>query len=197
MNILLKKTGRQPNIKRDDIMMKKSALFVLTSIFALGLGVLNAKAVQIMKTATVDGLRLELHAVKAEPFYTVEQVKANPKLQGMLIIGGAKPLAPDAKTHPNCHLIVHVFNAKTGKPLSKAKVSMTYQAEAQGKAVGVATKVPVVVMQVIGKGPISTHYGNNVVLPDGTYVVTVVANGKKAVFHINVKSISSGSDHDN
>jgi hypothetical protein len=168
--------------------MKKLALFVLTSIFALGLGVLNAKAVNIMKTATADGLRIELHVMKAEPFYTAEQVKANPKLEGMLIIGGAKPLAPDAKTHPNCHLIVHVFNAKTGKPLVNTKVSMTYQAEAQGKPVGVATKVPVVVMQVIGKGPATTHYGNNVVLPDGTYVVTVVANDQKAVFHIKVKS---------
>ena len=168
-------------------MMKKSALFVLTSILALGLGVLNAKAVQIMKTATADGLRIELHVMKAEPFYTPEQVKANPKLEGMLIIGGAKPLAPDAKTHPNCHLIVHVFDAETGKPLSDAEVSMTYQAEAQSKPTGVETKVPIVVMQVIGKGPATTHYGNNVVLPDGAYVVTVVANGKKAVFHINME----------
>ena len=169
-------------------MMKKSALFILASIFALGLGVLNAKAVNIMKTATADGLRIELHVMKAEPFYTAEQVKANPKLEGMLIIGGAKPLAPDAETHPNCHLIVHVFNAKTGKPLSDAKVSMTYQAEAHGKPMGVDTKVPVVVMEVIGKGPATTHYGNNVVLPDGTYVVKVVANDKIAVFHLNVTS---------
>ncbi len=168
--------------------MKKSAVFVFALIFALGLGVLNAEAMQIMKTATVDGLRIELHVMKAEPFYTAEQVKADPKLEGMLIIGGAKPLALDAKAHPNYHLIVHVFNAKTGKPLSNANVSMMYQAEAQGKPVGVGTKVPVVVMQVIGKGPVSTHYGNNVVLPDGAYVVRVVANDKKAVFHIKVKS---------
>ena len=167
-------------------MTRKSAQLVLAVLFSLGIGVLPAKAANIMKSATVDGLHIELHVMPAEPFYTADQVRANPALEGMLIVDGEKPLAPDAQPHPNCHLIVHVFDAQTGKALTDAKVIMKYQPVKEGKLQGMATQVPVVIMQVIGKGSETTHYGNNVVLPHGTYAVTVAANGKEAVFHIDV-----------
>ncbi len=171
-------------------MNSKTALICAAAFLIAGLGVLPAKATDLMKTATTGELRIELHVMAAEPFYSAEQVKADPKLEGMLIIAGAKPLSPDAPAHPNCHLIVHVFDAQTGNPLSDAKVSMKYQMlDKNGKPQGAATAVPVVVMQVIGKGAASTHYGNNVVLPGGTYAVTVAANGNAAVFHIDVPQI--------
>lgn len=176
--------------------MKKTAKTVLAVLFVSALGMMNANAVHIMKTKTTDGLRIELHVMEAEPFYTADQVKADSSLKGMLIVGGAKPMATDATPSPNCHLIVHVFDAQTDKPLSDAKVSMKYQLLGKdGKPQGAATDVPVAVMQVIGKGAETTHYGNNVVLPDGTYDVTVVANGKSAVFHIVVSSEEESSDH--
>jgi hypothetical protein len=40
-----------------------------------------------------------------------------------------------------------------------------------------AMAVPVVEMQAVGKGPASTHDGNNVTLAPGTYTVTVTVNG--------------------
>jgi len=170
-------------------MIRRAAVLVLITFAMASLGGRPARALPIEKTATTDGLRIELHVMEAEPFYTAEQVKADPELKGMLIVGGAGPLAPDSEAHPNCHLIVHVFDARTGQPLTDAKVSMEYQMlDREGRSQGMATEVPVVVMQVIGKGPASTHYGNNVVLPDGNYRVTVVANGKKAEFDIAVGS---------
>lgn len=176
--------------------MRKSLTFVIAALFLAMAGIMNARAVHIMKTKTTDGLRMELHVMQAEPFYSADQVKADPSLKGMLIVGGAKPLQPDANPKPNCHLIVHVFNAKTDKPLSDAKVSMKYQLLGKdGKPQGPAKDVPVAIMQVIGKGAATTHYGNNVVLPDGTYDVTVVANGKTAVFHIVVSSDEKSSGH--
>ena len=39
-------------------------------------------------------------------------------------------------------------------------------------------------MQAIGKGPLSTHYGNNVTMPAGRYSVTVTVNDKKATFGV-------------
>jgi hypothetical protein len=39
-------------------------------------------------------------------------------------------------------------------------------------------------MQAIGQGPKSTHYGNNVVMPAGSYRVTAAVNGEKAVFQV-------------
>lgn len=169
-------------------MTRKSSQLAFAVLFSLAIAVLPSKAanIMIMKSAVTDGLRIELHVMPAEPFYTADQVRANPALEGMLIVGGEKPLAPDAQPHPNCHLIAHVFDTKTGKPLTDAKVIMSYQPVKRGKLRSIATRVPVVIMQVIGKGSETTHYGNNVVLPHGTYAVTVVANGKKAVFRIAV-----------
>lgn len=177
-------------------MMKKETVFALTALFIAGLGVLNANAVHVMKTETTDGVRIELHVMDAEPFYTADQVKANPELEGMLIVGGAQPMAGDADPSPNCHMIVHVYDAQTDKPFTDAKVSMKYQMlDATGAPQGAETNVPVAIMQVIGQGAETTHYGNNVVLPDGTYAVTVVANGKSAVFHIVVASDENGEAH--
>jgi hypothetical protein len=47
--------------------------------------------------------------------------------------------------------------------------------------------VPVVVMQAIGGGPASTHYGNNVHMPAGAYAVTATVNGTAATFQIELK----------
>jgi hypothetical protein len=170
-------------------MTRTSAGLLLSSLLALGLVASPSQAAHILKSATTDGIRIELHVLPAEPFYTADQVKGNPDLEGMLIVGGAKPLALDAQPHPSCHLIVHVFDAQTDKALTDADVNMEYQLISKhGELKGTTVQVPVVIMQVIGKGPETTHYGNNVVLPDGAYLVTVVANGKKAVFYIDVSS---------
>jgi hypothetical protein len=168
-------------------MNKKSGWFFLVALLLVGSGALAAAADHIEKTAITGGLRLELHVLPAEPFHTAAQVEADPALEGMLVVGGAKPLGLAAKPRPNHHLIVHVFDATTGEVLSDAKVTMEYRAlDAAGKPQGPWTEVPVVVMQVIGKGPETTHYGNNVVLPDGRWAVTVTANGNKAEFDVSI-----------
>jgi len=170
-------------------MYRKSGWLIIAAFFLLGFGARAAGADPIEKTATAGGLRLELHVLPAEPFHTAAQVKADPALGGMLAVGGAKPLGLAAQPRPNHHLIVHVFDAKTGKALPHAKVTMTYRAlDEAGKPKSRWKKVPVVVMRVIGKGPETTHYGNNVVLPDGRWAVAVTANGKKAGFDISVSS---------
>jgi hypothetical protein len=164
--------------------------WILFSVAVLALGSLNvapAKAVHIMKTATRGGLRVELHVMPAEPFYTAAELRAKPGREGMLVLGGAKPLQPDAEPRPNCHLVVHVFDARSGKPVCDARVRMKYRRlDDRGRTVGSARDLPVVVMQVAGKSAETTHYGNNVVLPDGRYVVTVTANGRKVNFDIVV-----------
>jgi hypothetical protein len=63
-------------------------------------------------------------------------------------------------------------------------VSLTFELRRRGKSAGPSVEVPVVIMQAIGSGPKSTHYGNNVVMPAGTYHVTATVNGNKAVFQV-------------
>jgi len=178
-------------------MSRRTALFSLAVIFITASGASQAKAVDIVRTATTDGVRIELHVMDAEPFHTADEVKANPGLEGMLIVGGAKAVAMDAQPKPNCHLIVHLYDAQTGKALTDANVSMHFQLlDKDGKPQGPEQKVPVTVMQVIGKGPETTHYGNNVVLPDGTYTVTVMVDDKKTEFHIVVSSDANSASHE-
>ena len=111
-------------------------------------------------------------------------------------MGGARPVAPDAASHPNHHLVVHVFDAKTGKAITDAMVSMNFQRlDDKGRPNGAVVDVPVVVMQAIGKGPQSTHYGNNVAMPNGTYSIAVTVNGKKTEFRLSVSGSAMEKMH--
>jgi hypothetical protein len=147
--------------------------------------VLSANAADEMRTKTVGAYRVELHMLPAEPFFSKEDVVAKQVKEGMEIEGGATPVMMDAPSHPNHHLVVHVFDKKTRQAVTDATVTMSFASlDRKGKRAGEPTEVPVVVMQAIGKGPASTHYGNNVTMPAGRYKVTVSVNGQAAVFEI-------------
>jgi len=168
--------------------MSKHLSLFLGAVLVVIVGITaSAAAADMMKTVTMNGLRVELHVLPAEPFFTAKEVEANQVKEGMLIMGGAKPVALNAASQPNHHLVAHVFDVKTGKAITKAKVRINYQElDSKGKPHGAVVHVPVVIMQAIGKGPESTHYGNNVMMPDGTYVITVIVNGKKMEFQMAV-----------
>jgi hypothetical protein len=148
-------------------------------------------------TITTGGLRISLHLLPAEPFFTAEDTVSKHPTQGMLIMGGEAPVSPIAETNPNHHLVVHVFDAKSGKAITDAIVTMSFIAiDAKGKPRGNEIKVPVVIMQAIGKGAESTHYGNNVSMAEGKYAVTVSVNGKKTKFTITVSDAKMQGEHD-
>jgi hypothetical protein len=163
-------------------------MFVISALAIL----YPAVAGHVMKDTTVGGYKIELHVVPAEPFFTDREVEEHQVTEGMLIMGGATPMAPDAVPRPNHHLVVHVYDAKTGKALTGAKVTMKFQnLDEKGTLSGGSINVPVVIMQAIGKGVESTHYGNNVSMPSGTYLVTVSVNNKKADFKVAVSDSST------
>ncbi len=137
----------------------------------------------VTMTKVTGPYRIELQLLPAEPFYTQAQYEKEHPKDGMLVVGGATPLAPNASSHPNHHLIVHVYDKASDKAITGATVTISY---AQGS--GPAHSLPIVEMQAIGKGPQSTHYGNNLTLPDGTYTITVTANGNTATFNVMAMS---------
>jgi hypothetical protein len=162
-------------------------------------------AKDIVQTRTAGPYRIELQVLAPEPFYTAKQVAAGGVKSGMLILGGAEPVQPDAPSHPNHHLVVHVFQKTTDKPLQNAKVALAVQPlDSKGQPTGNAIAVPVVRMQMISSGatggmsgmagmggmamgnPSTTHYGNNVSLPAGDYRVEATANGHRADFLIKL-----------
>jgi hypothetical protein len=174
--------------------MRSFSILFTSAVFLGAVCIVSAHAQDVMKTARVGTMKVELHVLAAEPFFTADEMKARDAKEGMLIVSGAEPLAPDAQSHPNHHLVVHIFDSKTGKAVTNAKVTMGFQAlDAKGKPSGASTDVPVVVMQAIGKGEQSTHYGNNVVMQAGQYSVAVDINGKNVKFKVTVSGASSGS----
>lgn len=132
------------------------------------------------QTRIAGPYRIVLVVLPAEPFYTQAQVTQNHVKEGMLIVGGAAPVRIGAESRPNHHLVVHIYDRKTGKALRGMHVTISYA------AVGAPVSVPIVEMQAIGKGPASTHYGNNVTLKPGTYRVIVTANHASASFTVHV-----------
>jgi hypothetical protein len=170
---------RSDNMKRHWRSLQAGALAVAI-VFAI-----PAAAKDVMKAKTVGTYRIELHVLPVEPFYTADEVAAKHPTIGMVIQGGAAPVKPEADMHPNHHLIVHVFDRKTGQAITDAKVSLNFEPLGRGnKPAGAPVEVPVVNMQAIGQGPKSTHYGNNVVMPPGSYRVTAAVNDQKAVFQV-------------
>jgi len=168
--------------------MKWLALLASTALVCLFI-CSHAGAAEVMKKITKDDLKIELHVMKAEPFYTKEDVAAKNIKSGMLIMGGAKPLGLEDTPRPTHHLIIHVFDAKSGKAITNADVSMSFQSlNAKGKPSGSMVDVPVVIMEAVGRGPQSTHYGNNVSMADGPYRVFLTVNGKKVDFKITVRN---------
>jgi len=166
--------------RSDDMKHRLAVQAVLTVGIALAV---PAAAKDTMQTKTAGTYRIELHVLPAEPFYTADEVAAKHPTMGMLIEGGAAPVKPDADTHPNHHLVVHVFDRKTSQAVTDANVSLSFEPLGRGnKPAGALVDVPVVNMQAIGQGPKSTHYGNNVVMPPGSYRITATVNGEKAVF---------------
>jgi hypothetical protein len=157
----------------------RSVIFMVVTSAAIQAG-------QFKADTTVGGMRIELNVLPAEPFVTKDQVKAGDVKEGMVIIGGAKPMENDAATNPNRHLVVHIFDVNTAKAITDAHVEMSYQPlDEKGNQAGGPIEVPVVVMQAVGKGEESTHYGNNVIMLDGPYVVDVSVNGKKLKFKLD------------
>ena len=161
--------------------------FLFAAVLSAYGGAVAAHSGGIMQTRTVAAYRVELHVLSAEPFFSKQDVADKHIKEGMEIEGGAAPVPPDAGSHPNHHLVVHVFRRRSGAVVTDARVMMSFVAiDAKGKTTGASTDVPIVVMQAIGGGPASTHYGNNVTMPPGRYNVVVTVNDKELVFPVTV-----------
>jgi len=165
-------------------------VFTKTALLAAFLcagGAISAHAEGMMQRRTMASYRVELHVLPAESFFSKEEVAEKRIKEGMEVEGGATPVALDADSHPNHHLVVHIFRRRTGAVVTDARVTMSFvPIDAKGRATGAPTEVPVVVMQAIGGSSASTHYGNSVTMPPGRYNVLVNVNDKRLVFPVTV-----------
>lgn len=151
------------------------SLAALTFALSILLAPVAAQAQKISKTAKTGGYSITLKVLPAESFAGLHAEMARD--------GGAEPNDINSPEHPNHHLVA--FVKQNGKPLETAKVSISYR-EVSPKE-GDWMSLPVVRMHVAGKGPETTHYGNNVKLSPGTYLARVTVNGiGPAVFRFSL-----------
>ncbi len=110
-------------------------LFIAAFVPAIIAGAVRRMPRTLCKRKRSGAYRVELHVLPAEPFFSKADVAAKNVKEGMEIEGGAAPVAPDADSHPNHHLVVHVFDKKTSKVLTDATVTMSFVAlDAKGQA---------------------------------------------------------------
>lgn len=144
---------------------------------AVGILVLPAfaQAKPISKTERVGAYSITLKVLPAESF-------AGPHA-AMARNGGAEPNKVNGPENPNHHLVA--FVKKNGNPVEHATVDISYR-DLSSK-MGSWNALPVVRMHAEGHGLSSTHYGNNVKLKPGRYVVRVAVNGHApATFHVSL-----------
>ena len=165
--------------------MKRIARSAIAIAMSVSVIASTAALAKNLKVERIEGAyRIELDILNAEPF-----ADAGMPMQGMAMVakGGAAPVQADAASHPNHHLVVHVFDRASGKVVTDARVFIAYvPLDPHGHARGSAVSVPVVVMEMMGKGPASTHYGNNVTLAPGRYRIEVKVNGTGTSFRVKV-----------
>ena len=154
------------------------SLFVAALTIVLG-GVflpLAARAQTVTKMAKAGSYTLTLKVLPAESF-------TGPKAE-MVRDGGANPTTLNGPEHPNHHMVV--FVKQNGKPVENATVDMSYRKLAPQPTNW--KQLPVVRMHVKGHGLETTHYGNNVKLGSGKYLVQVGVNGgMPATFTFSLK----------
>lgn len=150
--------------------MQKALLYAAALAFAIG-GLLVACAAQaqnVSQTAMAGSYSVTLKVLPAESF-------VGPGAD-MAWDGGAKAVTLNGSKHPNHHLVA--FVQKNGKPVEKGRVAIRYRMLAPKKTGW--KSLPVARMHVMGKGPETTHYGNNLMLPAGSYEARVSVNGSPA-----------------
>ena len=153
-----------------------SLVLILTSSFASLLLPGDAQAQNVSESGKPGIYSVTLKVLPAEAF-------TGPQAE-MAWDGGAKADELNGPGNPNHHLVV--FIEESAKPVEKATVSIHYR-QLSPKA-GKWMVLPVARMHVEGKGPETTHFGNNLTLGPGSYEARVTVNGKgSAMFHFSLK----------
>jgi len=167
-------------------------IWLIAVLACLSLVAASAFAADVKLMQKAGSYDLELNLLPAEPFNApmtgmsgMSGMSQGHAGMTMIAKGGAAPVQMDDPSHPNHHLVVHVHDAATHKVVTDATVTISFTpVDANGNATGPATAVPVVMMEASGMGAPSTHYGNNVTMPPGSYRVDVTVNGAKTSFKV-------------
>jgi hypothetical protein len=135
----------------------------------------------VTETQATASYNLSLQLGGLQPMYTPAQAAAQHPNTGEIMFGGDMLMPPAASPPPDWrHLEVHVFNRTTGDVVKTIHPAITVTSRATGQT----QELPVTTMQGINDGPGDFHYGNNVELPSGSYMVTVRIGSEVGTFDV-------------
>ena len=117
-----------------------------------------------------------------EKMYTPAQVKTMHPKQGEVMLRGSMSMGGMSMGGSMRHLEVQLCSKATGGVIANANPTILV---VDNSAKGMMTRVPVAVMEGIGKGIADLHYGNNVSMPAGhRFTITVTMKGERADFRV-------------
>ena len=146
-----------------------------------GVGCGAAAGTRIAVTASY---RFALRIGATEKMYTPSQVRTMHPKDGEVMLRGSMSMGGMSMGPSMRHLEVQICAQKTRVVITNANPTIVVTDNTDK---GMATKVPVAVMEGIGEGVADLHYGNNVMITGGHRVtITVSLEGERAVFHLTM-----------
>jgi hypothetical protein len=139
--------------------------------------------------------RLEFHIGHPEQMFTAAEAARRHPASGEIMVTGTMtgPMpgmsgmsggqgAMGAMAMDWRHLELHVIDKTTGTAVEYAAVRIAVTTPATGKRVD----VPIAQMYGLKEGVADWHYGNNVMMPPGAYVIACEVNGEQATFQVTI-----------
>ena len=161
------------------VLAPAAALGTVTSTVATG-----CKAASAAQSATTSSYHFVLRVGMPEQMYTPAQVKKmHPKHGEVMLRGQMNGMGGMSMGGSMRHLEVQICTRQS-TVITTANPTITVKDDS---SMGMATKVPVAVMQGVGAGTADLHYGNNVAMKPGhRFTVKVTLKGQTATFHMRV-----------
>ena len=162
------------------LLVPAAALGTVTNAAATG-----CKVGSGAQSATTSSYHFVLHVGMSEQMYTPAQVKKmHPKHGEVMLRGRMNGMGGMSMGGSMQHLEVQICTRPSNTVITTANPTITVKDDS---SMGMATKVPVAVMQGVGAGTGDLHYGNNVAMKPGhRYTVKATLKGQTATFHMKV-----------
>lgn len=138
-----------------------------------------------MPVVTSDSYLFEL-AVNPPEKMIMPNMAAGATSGELMVMVPGLPVPPMSMTDQGMpvdhHVEIHIFDLKTGAVVKDKVPTMLITNEATGATRTLASG-NIMAMYGLDIGTSDFHFGNNMYLPDGTYMISVTLGGQTAVFH--------------
>jgi hypothetical protein len=144
----------------------------------------------LTKIGATRSYNLSLEVGPLQPMYTPDQVRSMHPKAGEVMFSGDMLMPPGMAGMADMtgmsappdwrHLEVHVFDRTSGDVVRNVSPAITVTSPATGQS----RNLPITTMQGLADGPRDFHYGNNVQLAKGQYVVAVRIGDETATFDV-------------